>query len=81
MNKNNESKSLSSLNGNPNEWVVIRYKNPTPVELPIVGCSKLSGFSYFNKEYLSLVKECGLNIVQASLGDSSKIDDVKCTYE
>ncbi|MBD5208572.1 MAG: hypothetical protein HDS80_01320 [Bacteroidales bacterium] len=81
MNKNNESKSLSSLNGNPNEWVVIRYKNPTPGELPIVGCSKLSGFSYFNKEYLSLVKECGLNIVQASLGDSSKIDDVKCTYE
>ena len=42
----NKNKVAAIENMNPNEKVEVKYQNPTPGELPIVGSGNLTSFSY-----------------------------------
>lgn len=70
----NKNKVAAIENMNPNEKVEVKYQNPTPGELPIVGSGNLTSFSYLTFDFLSLQKKCGINIALASMiGNENRV--------
>ena len=63
----NKKKVAATENMNPNGKLEVKYQNPTPGELPIVGSGNLTSFSYLTFDFLSLQKKCGINIALASM--------------
>lgn len=64
-------------NMNPNGIISIPYRNPDQGQFPIIGSGKLSDFTYLTREFLQAQKDCGINMVQASLTANSG-DGIKC---